>query len=85
MDERPSSFIEKFTLPGRLLVIFTMILFGSSIYYVLIYAADTFPTGRYPMWFFIIPVGVGCVLFFGLVVWVLKLCGVKVLVDKKEQ
>jgi hypothetical protein len=85
MEEKPPLPIEKLTLPGRLLLLFTVFLLGGGVYYFLSYGVEHFPVGRYPIWFFLGPVAVGCVLFFLLAAWLLEHCGVRIYANQSKK
>ena len=55
---------EIFTLTGRILVIATILLAVGGTYGVIAFFYDTLPPGRYPLWFFGMPVWVGSGLLF---------------------
>jgi hypothetical protein len=77
-DERRPTLIEKLTLVGRLLLLCTFGLFGTGFYYSLFFFHHNFPTGNYPVAFILIPVVIGCFLFFLIVAWILELCGIRI-------
>ena len=66
------------TLPGRLLVIFSILLVGSGFTFVLLGFAesDSLPAGRYPVILLLLPALIAGALFFILGRWVMRLSGV---------
>ena len=76
--EPPRSPLEKFTLPGRLLILAHLLLgIGVSALYI----ADLIPrmpAGRFPIFLFVVPVGVVCIISFFLLARVLERLGVRI-------
>jgi hypothetical protein len=56
--------IEWLTLPGRLLLMFTVVSCGAAFYFYFMATAHDVPAGRYPVLIWLAPIGVGGVVFF---------------------
>jgi hypothetical protein len=69
---------EYFTLPGRVLVLLTMILAAGGMVAYIVWMWDGLPQGNYPVSFFALPVFLAATLFFALGGAVLKCFGVAV-------
>ena len=76
---------EYFTLPGRILVLVTLVLAVGGTCLVIVWLADSLSPGRYPIWFFAMPVLLGAGIFFALCVAILKLLGIAVFKDTDQQ
>ena len=76
--ESPRSPLEKFTLPGRILILAHLLLgIGASALYI----ADLIPrmpAGSYPIFLFVVPVGVVCVISFFVMARILERLGVRI-------
>jgi len=78
MEDRPPSPIDKLTIPGRLLLIATILLFGAGFYASFLFVGQNFPPGRYPMIFVCMPICMVCFFFFLVGTWILERLGVQV-------
>ena len=79
MEERPPNGIEKLTIPGRLLLLVTVLLFVGGAYLTFYVVAMHFPSGSYPV--FVIPMPAGDLelqLFFFIAARILERCGVRI-------
>ncbi len=70
--------LEAFTLPGRLLVIASIIVAGGILYWNITYITDYFPSGSYPFAFLLIPSVIGAFVFFGIGSLILHFSGVRI-------
>ena len=69
---------ERLTLAGRILVLLTLFLaVGGPIGYFAI-TWEELPAGRYPIWFFVLPVLAGAALFYVIGAVVLRWLGIAV-------
>jgi len=66
------------TIPGRLLLILTIIGFAAAFYFLFLASVPLLPPGRYPLWFWVLPTGLGSAAVFGIAAMVLESIGVKV-------
>lgn len=85
MEERAPSPIDKLTIPGRLLLIGTILLFGLGFYWSFLFFGRNFPPGRYPIIFVCMPVFIVCFFFFVAGAWLLERLGVQVYAKKIEK
>lgn len=85
MEDRTPSPIDKLTIPGRLLLIGTLFLFGLGFYWSFMFFGRNFPPGSYPVIFMCMPVFIACFLFFVGGAWMLERCGVQVYNKKGEK
>ncbi|MES2694946.1 MAG: hypothetical protein V4773_15855 [Verrucomicrobiota bacterium] len=76
-DPAPSP-IDKLTIPGRLLLIFTIILFGAGFYFMFLFIANNRPSRSFPVIFISVPILMVCFFFFLIGGWLLERCGVQV-------
>lgn len=84
MEDRPPSPIDKLTIPGRLLLIGSLVLFGIGFYFAFIGVED-WPAGTYPLFVILMPVGFGtCIFYFG-GAWILERLGVQIYVRKPKE
>lgn len=81
-DERRPTVIEKLTIPGRVLLLATVLLFGSGFYFSFFFVADNFPPGQYPLVVVLMPTCIGCFFFFLIAAWLLERCGIQIYADK---
>jgi hypothetical protein len=71
-----------FTMPGRILVLLTIVLaIGGTWVYLIV---DLLPAGRYPIFMFSVPIYLGAGLFFLIGRFVLKCFGYSVLIKEEE-
>ncbi len=82
MNERRPTPIEKLTISGRLLLVVTVLLFGSAFYFSFLYVADHFPPGSYPLIVILMPTCLACFFFFLTAAWLLERCGIQIYADK---
>jgi hypothetical protein len=73
-----------FTFAGRLLVIATIIVAGGLFYWCVMFVNDYFPARRYPLAFFLIPVFILAMIFFGIISLLLRLVGIRVRKERDE-
>lgn len=66
------------TVPGRLLLILTMVGFASAFYFLFLASIPLLPPGRYPIWFWVLPIGLGFAAVFGVTAMFLEVVGIKV-------
>jgi len=72
-ESSPKNPLEAFTLPGRLLVIASIMVAGGIFYWNVIYISENFPSGIYPLTFLLIPSLMGSFLFMGISTLILSL------------
>ena len=72
------------TIPGRLLLILTLLAFAGGFTLYVIAVAGDLPPGRYPVAVFILPVLVGAAGFFAAAAFVLERLGVRIYRRKGE-
>ena len=77
-EPRPRDPLRAFTRAGRLLVVATIIVAAGLFYWCVMFINDYFPSGRYPLAFFLIPVFIGASIFFGIVSLILRIMGIRV-------
>ena len=70
--------IEWFTVPGRLLLVGTIVGVGGLFAWYVLTLVDELPPGRYPVIFFLGPVAVGGVVFFVAAAFALERMGVRI-------
>jgi hypothetical protein len=80
MDEQISN---RFTLPGRTLVLLSIVIGVGGTFAYIYWIIDDFPAGRYPVFMFAFPVVLGTAAFFGLGVLILRSFGVSILRDEQ--
>jgi hypothetical protein len=61
-----------FTLPGRILVVVTVILAAAAPFAVFWFLNDSLTPGKYPLWFFALPVWIGLAFVFTVVIAILR-------------
>lgn len=66
------------TLPGRLLLILTVVGVAFGLAGFFLWVVDDLPTGSYPVLMFVLPVLLGGAAFFAIGALVLRLVGVRV-------
>lgn len=83
-DPRPeelSPVIKAFTVPGRILLIAT-VLFGVATFVIYVsWVVPDLPAGSYPLFMFLIPVALGHLILFLVAAWILERLGVKIYRD----
>jgi hypothetical protein len=72
---------EYFTLPGRALVLLSILLAAGGTVGYIAWAWEGLPPGSYPLWFFALPALLAAGLFFALGTGILRWFGVKVFQD----
>jgi hypothetical protein len=82
MEQRPPNGIEKLTIPGRLLLLVTVLLFAGGTYLTLHLVFEHFPTGSYPLFVILMPICIWCALFFLITARILERCGVRIYADR---
>ena len=78
MDSEPPSLINKLTIPGRLLLIVTIMIFAGGVYFFFFQIIDSLLSGEYPWYMFCLPAALFCFFFFLCAGWLLERCGVKI-------
>ena len=68
-----------FTLPGRILVVVTVVLGAGAPIAVFWFLHDSLRPGRYPLLFFALPVWIGLAFAFAIVVAILRRMGIPIL------
>ena len=66
------------TVPGRLLLIFTLIGFGGGFTWYTLWALETLPSGSYPFLFFVFPVLLAAAVFFFATAFLLERLGIRI-------
>jgi hypothetical protein len=74
--ERGRHASEYFTIPGRILVLTTIVLAVGGPWLVFMWLYDTLTPGRYPLWFFALPIWVSLAFAFALTAAVFRLFGI---------
>src|ERR1051325_5755505 len=74
---RPSP-VDKLTIPGRLLLILTILLFGGTCFFYFMYVVQDLPSGRYPVFMFWFPVALVSAIFFLIAAWILERLGIPI-------
>jgi hypothetical protein len=82
--ERKQHASEYFTMPGRILVLTTIVLAAGGPWLVFLWLHDSLRPGRYPLWFFALPIWIGLVFLFALATAVLRWLGVSVLQQPEQ-
>jgi hypothetical protein len=77
--------MEKFTIPGRLLIIATIIVAGGLFYWNVMFINANFPAGHYPIPFILIPVLIGSAIFYGIFYFILRCFGVRISRDSDDE
>jgi hypothetical protein len=85
MEERRPNPIEKLTIPGRLLLVATIVLFGFGFYFTFFVVVDNFSSSRYPIIVMLIPPFVVGFLFFLAAAWLLERCGIQIYANKSPK
>ena len=75
---------EYFTMPGRILVLITIVLAVGGPWLLIGWLYDSLPTGNYPLLFFALPIWIGLALLFALTSAVLRWLGVPVFQDRSN-
>ncbi len=84
-DEQPehrAGPIEWLTVPGRLLLIGTIIAWAAGLYWYVAITLPNLPSGRYPVIFWVVPVLLAAFFFFLAAAFVLERLGVKIYRNK---
>jgi hypothetical protein len=76
MDNEPPYPINKLTIPGRLLLAGTIMMFAGGVYFYFFHFIDILPAGNYPFLMFVLPVALSCFFFFLGAAWIPGRCGV---------
>jgi hypothetical protein len=76
-------FSERFTLPGRILVLLSMVIGVGGTFAYIYWIIDDLPAGSYPVFMFAFPVVLGAAALFGLGVLVLRSLGISILRDEQ--
>ncbi|MEO6754085.1 MAG: hypothetical protein ABIP85_20075 [Chthoniobacteraceae bacterium] len=82
MEERRKNPIEKLTIAGRLLLVFTVLLFATGFCLTFFYIADHFPAGSYPLIVILTPTILLCLFFFIFAAWLLERCGLRIYANR---
>lgn len=75
---------EYFTMPGRMLVLTTIVLAVGGPWVVFLWLHDTLTPGRYPLWFFAAPIWVALGIGFALVTALLRRLGISIVRQSEE-
>jgi hypothetical protein len=70
---------EYFTMPGRILVLSTIVLAAGGPGLVIVFLHDSLPAGSYPLWFFYLPVWIMLAIVFCLATVILRQMGIQVI------
>ncbi|HEY3901761.1 MAG TPA: hypothetical protein VGM54_24320 [Chthoniobacter sp.] len=82
MEERPPNFVERLTIPGRLLLVASVLLFAGSVAFVFYAVTEHAAFGIYPVAVFFMPACVWSALFFFLTARILEACGVRIYANR---
>lgn len=82
MEPNCPSPIEKLTIPGRILLIVTILLFAAGIVFFFLRIAEKLPSGHYPILILVLPLGVACLTFFLATAWLLERGGIRIYASK---
>jgi len=85
MTPRSPNPIEKLTIPGRLLLVVTFLLFGGGFFYSFLFVGERMPPGQYPLVVVCLPILLVCFFFFLAVAWLLEKCGIRIYVKPPER
>jgi hypothetical protein len=72
-----------FSVPARVVIVLSILGAAGGTLAYLTWASDTLPPGRYPFWFFALPVLVAAGLLCGIGLAVLRACGVSIYRQEK--
>jgi hypothetical protein len=82
-NPRGSNPLEHFSLPARIVIVMSVIAAGAGTMAYISWVHNDLPPGRYPLWFFALPVGIAAVLLCAAGLALLRVCGVPV--HRKER
>jgi hypothetical protein len=82
MEPPSNSPIANLTKVGRVLLNIHLVLgFGGTALYIIHFVPEL-PPGGYPIFTFAVPVGLGCLVSFLAIAWILERCGIRVYAKK---
>jgi len=76
---------EYFTIPGRILVLTTVVLAAGGPWLVFMWLRDSLTPGSYPLWFFALPIWIALAFIFALATIVLRRFGVPIIRQSDEE
>jgi hypothetical protein len=85
MEERPPNAIEKLTIPGRFLLLVTVLLFAGGTWLSLNVVLEHFPSGSYPVFVILMPICIWCALFFLIAARILERCGIRIYTERPRK
>lgn len=77
-DEPPNWVIRTFTPVGRALFTGAVLATMGGVGVYVLWIREDLPAGRYPILLFAVPVGIGCVLLFFGLAWLLERLGIRI-------